>query len=204
MNQNRNVSGYVIRKLQSLSGVIPLGFFLAFHLIANATALINPEIYILTILTMVNLPGLLFLEIFVIFLPLLVHALMGMYIVLTGKNNPLKYGYFRNWMFFIQRISGVIIFLFLVWHLMTIKFGGLDAIGMFLTLNEQMTSTIGFIAYIITMIAVSFHFANGLWGFAINWGILTGLRAQKYFGYICIGLFVILAIFWLNVMFAFI
>lgn len=203
MSQSKNISGYVFRKLHSLVGFVPLCFFLAFHLIANGVALFGTEAYLKVIQTMVSIPGLIIIEILVIFLPLLVHGIMGLYIALTGKHNPHKYGYLRNWMFFFQRISGIIIFIFLIWHLMTIKFGGLEAFDMYLTLNAQMHSTLGLILYVATMISVSFHVANGLWGFAINWGILTGMRAQKYFGYICIGLFVVLAIFWFRVMFAF-
>lgn len=201
--ENSNIKGYVFRKLHSLAGIIPLGFFLAFHLIANAINMAGAGQYIFFVQIMMNLPFLMILEVLVIFLPLLLHGIMGLYIVFTGKNNPQKYGYFRNWMFFIQRISGVIIFVFLIRHLATIKFGGLDAPSIYLALNAQMTSAFGLVLYIATLLAVSFHFCNGLWGFAINWGILTGMRAQKYFGYICIGLFVILAFFWLRVMFSF-
>lgn len=200
---SKNISGYVGRKLHSLVGFIPLCFFLAFHLLANGIALLGTDAYLKVIQTMVSIPGLIIIEILVIFLPLLIHGCMGLYIALTGKNNPHKYGYLRNWLFFIQRVSGVIIFAFLIWHLATIKFGGLEPTGMFMTLNAQMQSTLGLIFYIATMLSVSFHVANGLWGFAINWGILTGMRAQKYFGYICLGFFVILAIFWLYVMAAF-
>ena len=53
--------------------------------------------------------------------------------------------------------------------------------------------------YIITLICVSFHVCNGLWGFCVNWGILPGMRAQRVFGKICIVLFVILLVFWLFV-----
>lgn len=204
MNQEKNVTGYVFRKLHSLAGIIPLGLFLAFHLLANATVLISPYHYLAVIQIMTNLPGLMFLEIFVIFLPLLLHGLMGMYIVVTGRNNPHKYGYFRNWMFFLQRVSGVVIFIFLIWHLATIKFGGLNAPSMIYALQGQMTSAVGMVLYILTLLAVSLHFCNGLWGFAINWGILSGMRAQKYFGYICVLLFVLLAIFWFSVMLGFI
>ena len=96
MSQERNISGFVLRKLHSLAGIIPLGLFLAFHLLANGAVLLSPLHYLVVIQTMMNLPGLVFLEIFIFFLPILLHALLGMYIFVTERNNPHKYGYIRS------------------------------------------------------------------------------------------------------------
>jgi len=200
MSQNESKTEFVLRKLQSLSGFLPLCVFLLFHLVANATNLIGPDVYYAFINIMGKIPGIIIIEVLIIFLPLLVHGLMGLYIVFTGKNNPKRYPYFRNWMFFLQRISGVIIFAFLLYHVATIKFGSHhSAATMMLNLHTQLTTGWSAIFYIIALIAVSFHVCNGLWGFGINWGILVGMRAQKVFGYICIGLFVVLLIFWVVV-----
>ena len=56
------------------------------------------------------------LEIFIIFLPILYHAIYGLYIAFTAKNNAVSYGYFRNWMFVFQRISGIVTLIFISWH----------------------------------------------------------------------------------------
>ena len=39
--------------------------------------------------------------------------------------------------------------------------------------------------YIIGLAAVMFHFANGVWGFLISWGITVGTKARRASGYIC-------------------
>ncbi len=56
---------------------------------------------------MEQLPFRYFLEIFIIFLPILFHAIYGLFIVFQGKANTKRFGYYRNWMFLLQRITGV-------------------------------------------------------------------------------------------------
>lgn len=211
MSENQSVksthtvsSDFVIRKLHSLSGFLPLCFFLAFHLVANAIALAGQALYARFITWFTAIPGLLVWEIVLIFIPLLLHGVFGLYLVVTGRNNPGRYKYFRNWTFFIQRVSGVIIFAFLVWHLWTMKFSGLGSNEMFGAMAANLDNVIGLIFFIISMIAVSFHVSNGLFGFAVNWGILPGMRAQKVFGAFTMVLFIVLAAFWLIVMMAFV
>ena len=201
MSQKESKLEFALRKLQSLSGFLPLCVFLMFHLVANAIVIINPLYYHMFINIMASIPGLIIIELVIIFLPLIFHGCMGLYIVFTGRNNPKRYPYFRNWAFLLQRISGVVIFAFLIYHVLTIKYGSDHSASlMILNLNSQFNTTWSAIFYVIALICVSFHVCNGLWGFAINWGILVGMRAQKVFGYVCIVLFIILLIFWLFVM----
>ena len=56
------------------------------------------------------------LEFVVIYLPMFFHAIYGIYIAFTAKNNVGRFGFFRNWMFILQRVSGVITLIFIVWH----------------------------------------------------------------------------------------
>jgi succinate dehydrogenase / fumarate reductase cytochrome b subunit len=42
--------------------------------------------------------------------------------------------------------------------------------------------------YVAGIIAASWHFSYGLWLFAAKWGITTGERARRRFGYICLAL----------------
>lgn len=48
------------------------------------------------------------LEIFIIFLPLIYHAVYGVYIAFTAKNNAGQYSYMRNWLFVLQRVISII------------------------------------------------------------------------------------------------
>ena len=194
MSQKNSKLEFVLRKLQSLSGFLPLCIFLLFHVVANATAIAGPDVYYGFIHIMGNIPGIIVLEVLIIFLPLLVHGLMGLYIVFTGRNNPMQYPYFRNRMFFFQRVSGVVIFVFLIYHVLTVKYGSdHSAALMMVNLYEQFHSPI-FGAFYIIEYATKRYRSN-----CVNWGILPGMRAQRVFGKICIVLFVILLVFWLFV-----
>ncbi|MDK2822357.1 MAG: succinate dehydrogenase / fumarate reductase, cytochrome b subunit [Clostridia bacterium] len=201
MNQSGNYNQFALRKVHSLFGIIPLGLFLIEHLVANSTAIISVEAFAGTVEFLESLPGLWVLEVFLIALPLLIHGLMGLYIVYQARNNPKSYSYTRNWMFYLQRISGLIIFAFILYHLFTVKFGNNGSF--YEVLHSQLNSPLIAAFYAVSVTAAAFHFCNGLWGFAINWGILRGARAQLAFSRITIVLFVIFNIFWIRAMFAF-
>jgi succinate dehydrogenase / fumarate reductase cytochrome b subunit len=60
------------------------------------------------------------------------------------------------------------------------------------------------LVYTIGITATVWHLANGLWLFAVDWGIVIGERAQRLTGYACIGFGVFLLAVGLNAMIAFI
>lgn len=66
---------------------------------------------------MAHMPYKVVLETFVIFLPLLFHALYGVYISLTSSVTVKRYRYFRNWCYVLQRIAGIVTLLFVIWHI---------------------------------------------------------------------------------------
>jgi succinate dehydrogenase/fumarate reductase cytochrome b subunit len=36
--------------------------------------------------------------------------------------------------------------------------------------------------YVVGLASVCFHFANGVWGFCVSWGITVGAKAQAWAG----------------------
>ena len=44
------------------------------------------------------------------------------------------------------------------------------------------------IFYLIGSLALVYHFANGLWTFAITWGLTVTENAQRRWGWVCLGL----------------
>lgn len=67
---------FFYRRLHSLLGVIPVGLFLTQHLVVNHFATQGPEAFNRAASFMGNLPFRYFLEIFIIFLPLLFLSLI--------------------------------------------------------------------------------------------------------------------------------
>lgn len=178
---------FLLLKINSLMGLVPIGVFLAFHLGINALRTVGPLQYQLSIDLINNLPFLLGIEVVFIYAPLLLHSMVGFYIYFSGKRNVRHYGYARNWLYTLQRISGVIVFAFLIYHMGTTVapklFYGKDLFlaAPFLidVLNAEFQTWTGRIIYLIGITSATFHFANGLWGFCISWGIIIGQTAQR-------------------------
>jgi succinate dehydrogenase / fumarate reductase, cytochrome b subunit len=203
MAQNRE---FINRRLHSLLGVIPVGIFLIQHLVVNQFAKSGPESFNKAAQFMEHLPFRYFLEIFIIFLPLLFHAIYGVYIAFTARNNVSRYGYFRNWMFYLQRISGIITLIFVVWHvwetrLANLFYGTEVNFDMMATiLNEPFM----FWFYVVGVVSTTFHFANGLWSFSVSWGLTITPRSQRIVTYVTLLIFIALSYVGVSTLFAFV
>ncbi|KMM37475.1 succinate dehydrogenase cytochrome b558 subunit [Guptibacillus hwajinpoensis] len=196
---------FVSRKLHSLLGVIPLGLYVTQHLTVNYFATRGPEDFNAAAHFMESLPYRYLLEIFVIFLPLLFHAIYGVFIAFQSKNNVSTYGYLRNWMFYLQRISGVIVLIFVTWHVWQTRIQA----AMGAEVNYQMMADIlsnpgMMIFYIVGVVGTVFHFANGLWSFFVSWGLTVTPKSQRAMTYVTMVIFVALSFVGIRALFAFV
>lgn len=201
-------NSYYYRKLHSLLGVIPLGLFLIEHMLTNYEAFNGGEEGFLAAVEWLNsLPLVLFLEIFGIWLPLLYHGVYGLYVAYQSRNNVQRYSYGRNIMFMLQRLTGVITFVFVVWHFYDTRFqvalGNIAHEELGVRMHEMLTNPLYFVLYVIGVVAATFHFSNGLWAFLVSWGITIGPRAQRVSSYICMGIFVVMSILFVLALTAF-
>lgn len=196
---------YTFRKWHSLMGVIPVGVFLTQHLIVNNFATRGAEAFNKAAGFMELLPFRYALEIFIIFLPILYHAIYGLYIAFTAKNNAVSYGYFRNWMFVFQRISGIVTLIFISWHVWETRIQAM--LGK--EVNYDMMADIlnnpaMFAFYLVGIVSTIFHFANGLWTFCISWGITVSPRSQRISTYVTLAIFLGLSYVGVSALLAFI
>ena len=183
------------RRLHSLLGVIPVGVFLVQHLIINHFATLGEEAFNNAAGFVGNLPFVIILEFVVIYIPLLFHAVLGIYIAFTADNNPVRLSFFRNWMFTLQRITGIILLFFIAWHVWETRIQkALGAEVDFQMMSDILTNPIMLLIYIIGILSATFHLANGLWGFLVKWGITQSPRAQYISSWVMGIFFVILSI----------
>lgn len=193
------------RRFHSALGVIPIGLFLLEHLITNYMATKGPEAFNAAAKFLEELPFRYFLEIFIIFLPLIYHAVYGIYIAFTAKNNVGRYGFFRNWMFMLQRLTGILTLIFIIWHVYTtrvqVMFGAHANFDMMADIFSN-PFMIGF--YLVGVISAIFHFANGLWSFAVSWGLTITPKSQKFMTYVTMIIFVLLSYVGVAAIFAFV
>ena len=177
MEKSGGKTAFLLKKIHSISGVVPLGFFLLEHIWTNAHIINDNISFELAVATLQNMPLLLFLEICFIWIPILYHGTYGMYIVFTGRPNVGQYSYLRNWLYLLQRITGVLAFAFIIYHTVTMRFIVKTTTAEGVT--AQLGSTLIVAVYVIGATATIFHFTNGLWNIFIKWGITIGPRTQR-------------------------
>jgi succinate dehydrogenase / fumarate reductase cytochrome b subunit len=172
----------------------------------NFFAIKGPEAYQTAINFLHNIPLLWVAEILLIALPILFHAFYGIYIVYLAKNNVLQYNYFRNWTFYLQRITAVITLIFITVHVNATtvsRFTQGTEVG-FGMMVDILANPVALVFYLVGLVAAFYHFANGLWTFLITWGITIGPVSQKYSSILCTGIFVILNIVGIMALLAFV
>lgn len=192
------------RRLHSLLGVIPVGLFVVQHLVINHFATRGEEAFNNAVGFVEGLPFLIFLEFGVIYIPLLFHAILGLYIAFTADNNPIKLGFFRNWMFTLQRITGVLLLFFIAWHVYETRIqAAFGAEVNFQMMEDILTNPIKFAIYILGVLSATFHLANGLWGFLVKWGITQTPRSQVISSRVMAVVFVAVSIIGIRAILAF-
>jgi len=176
---------FILRRLHSLSGIVPIGVYLIFHImLANASVLGGPERFDAAVEAIAVLPPpvLLAVEVLAIYLPLLFHSLYGFVRVSEAElSNPLRHDYLGSYLYTLQRITGVIAFLFIGWHVYTTRFQYYFAGAHidYAMMRGIMIDPVRFSIFLVGTAASVFHFTNGIWTFAITWGLTIGRRAQR-------------------------
>ena len=172
---------FTLKRLHSLSGVVPVGLFLLEHFFTNAKALQGPEAFDKAAADLAGLPFVVLLEAFGIWLPILFHLVVGVMIASTSQSNLGKHGYARNWQYTLQRASGVILIFYIVYHTWSTRFSAdyMNSVSAYQYVNQHLANAGVFAFYVLGILSACYHFGNGLFGFAIHWGIVTGRRAQQ-------------------------
>ena len=215
----RDLVHFLARRLHSLTGVLPLGVFLINHLYENYQAVGpgGPARFDGIVKDLQSNPVILWVEIFGIGLPLLYHAFYGIFIAGQARYNTSRYRWRANWRFLFQRVSGALLIVYLAYHVWMTRlqpvvnpqsFAQSEGLLTWEYMNGYLTEAhLGvpvWVFYILGILAACFHFANGLWGFLIHWGVTTGPRAQKVSAFACAGLGILVAILGLNSLYAFV
>ena len=209
---------FILRRLHSLTGIMPIGLFLISHLLTNASivwgrfdsreaayAHAGAAVYQKEVNFIHNLPFLLLIEVFGLWLPILFHSALGVVYAMSGKTNNSRYAYQDNWRYTLQRISGYVGVLFIFYHLATLRWGWTflipggtkwsaefagSTMALALQGSKEGFTFFGLLVSLFYLVGVSllvFHFANGLWTSAITWGLTISERAQKRWGVACLG-----------------
>lgn len=201
---------FLIRRLHSLSGLLPVGAYMVVHLATNASVLAGAGTFQENVNRIHSLgPALPLVEWTFIFLPIIFHAVVGVWIVRSGQPNSGSYAYQSNVRYTLQRVTAWIALVFIFWHVFHMHgwihsdawmdniarpiFGGqFDPEYAASSAAVALKPLAAKIVYAIGVLSCVYHFANGLWTMGITWGLWVTPAAQRRADYICgaFGLFV--------------
>lgn len=201
---------FLIRRLHSLSGIVPLGAYMVIHLITNASLLNGAPTFQRAVFMIHSLGAALpIVEWGFIFLPLLFHAVVGVWIWRTGQSNLSHYRLQGNRRYTWQRWTGLVAFVYLMMHVFHLH-GGLhfdpwlaivkplggaefSPYNAASTLIAAMNSWFWPPFYLAGVLACVYHLANGIWTAGITWGLWISPEAQARATKLCAGLGIVLA-----------
>lgn len=179
----RSVDGAFIRsRLGSFLAVVPLGVWTVNHLWNNLSAFKGAEAWQSDVTEYAH-PLAFFVSSLVALLPLGLHTVWGIGRLASVRPNNVRYPYFSNLKYALQRLSAVGLLLFLGAHLWLAFLRPRLATGRpepFADIAHEMYHHLPtLLVYTLGVLGVAYHLANGLHTFSMGWGIATSRRALK-------------------------
>jgi succinate dehydrogenase / fumarate reductase cytochrome b subunit len=187
-----------LRRLHSLTGIVPIGVFLLFHLFTNSKALHGPEHFNGAAAEIGKLPYVLLIEIFGIAVPILFHMVLGVVIATSGQLNVGAYRHERNWAYALQRATGLFLVVFIIIHVWSTRFSPAAEADLFGHMAKALADPGTFVFYVLGVSAAAYHLGNGLFGFCIHWGIAVSRRAQLQAARVGTAVFLVLTLVGVN------
>jgi succinate dehydrogenase / fumarate reductase cytochrome b subunit len=139
------------------------------------------------------------LTLIVVLVPLLIHTLWGIQRLFTFRPDNIAYSYYDNLKYLLQRLAAVGALLFIGAHLWLALLYPRLVQGRpepFSDIAYEMRfHTPTLVVYLLGTLAVSYHLANGLFGFAWTWGIAEGRRSFRRINVLATITFVVLMCF---------
>ena len=178
---------FLLYRLFSLAGFIPVGAFLIVHLLTNASVLGGAAAFQSRVDLIHSLGPLLpAVEWMFIFIPMLFHAVMGFVIIATGVPNVGSYSYMGNVRYTLQRATAMIAFAFILWHITQLHWMGAPlGGGQFDPHHAASSAAVALkpvaitLLYAIGILGTVYHFANGVWSMGVTWGLWTSPAAMQ-------------------------
>ncbi len=212
-----------VRRLHSLLGLMPVGAYMVVHLFTNGSILDGAATFQARVDQIHSLGAttIFCLEWAFIFTPILLHGMVGLLIVARGEQNLRYYSYSGNLRYTLQRLTGVLALLFILWHVFHMHgwlrlewwhthvaqpLGG----GRFDPTQAAVSAAAAIrvsplmqAVYLVGVLACVYHLANGLWTMGITWGLWTAPFAQRWANVPCALAGLLLAIVGLGALYGF-
>jgi succinate dehydrogenase / fumarate reductase cytochrome b subunit len=202
------VGAFTKNKIRSLAGLFAgIGALIAIH--SHSAILLGPDAY--DVLAgqswiVARDQGIwLWIEVIIFGIPMAYYGAMGMLRWWNRAGNLNRFGTFRNWLGTAQGWTGVFLFFFVTFHLWYVwRVFALDWDGAGVGQNplvgdgpQEMVTAAGYmtaflaqnvfyvVLYALGIFALAFHLSNGMWNFAVNWGITAGRKSMAVSTVVC-------------------
>ena len=171
-------------RLASLLAIAPLGVWTFIHVWHNLGVFQGAEVWQQDV-TGYEHPVALWATTLVVMLPLLLHTVWGIGRLASSRPNNARYGTFSNLTYLLQRVSALGVLGFLGAHLW-LAFLHPRLVEhhaeTFSDIAAQMRHhTPTLIVYLLGTLGVAYHLGNGVYGFAMSWGLAASRKSLRRF-----------------------
>jgi len=172
---------FLLRRIHSLMGLLPVGGFVVMHLLEISRARLGPAAFDAMQARKDASAWMPFLESGLILLPIAYHACYGIFIA-SQSRRTLSLGIYNQggtWRFWMQRVTGLALLLFLTFHVWETRIHsqGLPTYAWMSNLFHDWPWMRP--VYVAGILASAYHFANGLWSASIVWGFAVREASQR-------------------------
>jgi len=182
-------------RIASLLAIAPLGVWTVLHLWDNLSAFSGAQAWEQTV-TGARHPLHQALLAVLVLLPLLLHTVWGIARLASSRPNNVRYGNYENLKYLLQRLSalGLLAFigahLWLAWAQPRFVEGHPEP---FADISHEMAHhTPTLLVYVLGVLAVAYHLANGLQTFAMGQGVVASAGALKRLEWVVYLVFILL------------
>jgi succinate dehydrogenase / fumarate reductase cytochrome b subunit len=188
-------SSFIRARLASILGFAPLGVWTVIHLWNNLAAFQGPDAWQAAVTEYPHPVAEAFTGVIVL-VPLALHVVWGIGRLASSRPNNVRYGFYTNLKYLLQRLSAVGVLLFLGAHLWLALIQPRLVEGHaepFSELSHEMRfhgPTL--VVYILGTLGVAYHLANGMQALCMTWGVVSSRRGLARLEWAALTLFVLL------------
>ncbi len=199
-------TGYFwLRRLHTVAGLWLAFVYFAFFLVPMSSAFGGAASFNETASYISRLPlaGLAFT--LLVLAPLMFHAAMGVSLLYTSSFNVISYGFYRNWMYALQRVTGIVVVPFAAYHIAKtiLPFAFTGRFADFAFMQALMGTAWVRALYSAGVLCAAFHIGNGVASALSSLGITGSKRSQDAFSMAMWIVTLVFAVWGLRIVFAF-
>jgi len=188
-------ASFLRARLASALAVFPLGVWCVGHLWNNLSAFDGADAWQAAVTTYPH-PVAEALTGIVVLVPLALHTVWGIGRMVSSRPNNLRYRFYGNLTYLLQRLAGLGLLLALGAHLWLAMLHPRVQLGHaeeFADIAQQMhfhTPTL--VVYVLLTLGLAYHLANGLQTFCMGWGVVSSRQGLRRLEWLAGGAFVLL------------